>query len=129
MTRITLPALLLLLLPATGFAENQANAVNERLHVTKAELEAHWQIDCQTNWAAIKNHSDPGDCPPNAELLQELQLCAFIYQPPGEVSAAACPDYRGLLGQLDASAASGSCKELAHWLAQQPTCHTSAKKP
>lgn len=129
MTRIILAALLLLLLPATGFTENQANAVNERLPVTKAEMEAHWQVDCQANWAAIKNHSGTDGCPPDAELLQELQLCAFIYQPPGEEPAAVCPDYRGLLGQLDASPASGSCKNLARWLSQQPTCHDATTKP
>ena len=129
MTRIILPTLLLLLLPATGFTENQANAVNERLHVTRAELEAHWQIDCQANWARINNHADSAACPPDEKLVQALQLCAFIYQPPGEEPAAVCPDYRGLLGHLEASPASGNCEKLAHWLSQQPTCHASAKSP
>lgn len=128
MTPITLPALLLLLLPATGLTENQANAVNERLPVSKAELEAHWQIDCQANWTRINNHADSAACPPDEKLLQTLQLCAFIYQPPGEEPAAVCPDYRGLLGHLEAAPASGSCEKLAHWLSQQPTCDERAYK-
>ena len=125
MSRITLPTVLLLLLPATGLTENQSNAVNERLPVTRAELEAHWQVDCQANWAAIKNRRSSADCPPDAELLQALQLCAFIYQPPGEEPAAVCPDYRGLLQHLKTSPAPGNCDPLAHWLSQQPTCRDS----
>lgn len=127
MNRITVSTVLLLLFSATGLTENQSNAVNERLPVTKAEMEAHWQVDCRASWAAIQNRRGTADCRPDAELGQALQLCAFIYQPPGEEPVAVCPDYRGLLRHLEPSPDPHSCDRLAHWLSQQPACGNGAQ--
>ena len=85
-------------------ADSNSNAVNERLPVRKAEVEAHWNVDCQASWAALldlrsKVGGQACDIPSN--LRREIQLCAFIYQPPGEESQHAGPDYQGAASSID----------------------------
>lgn len=68
-------------------ADDNSNAVNERITVTAAEMEAHWQVDCAGSWARtveLREEAGSAECvlPPN--LLRHLKLCAFIYQPPGK---------------------------------------------
>ena len=116
---------LLLLLPLVTLADADTDAVNERLPVRKAELESHWQVDCQGGWSsvtgALEREPEAADCRPSPELRRELELCAFIYQPPGEISRHDCPDYRGLLRLLDATPAR-DCDQLAGWFGTRTDC-------
>jgi hypothetical protein len=122
-TRILSP--LLLLLPLVTFADADTDAVNERLPVRKAELESHWQVDCLGSWSAVteafEQGPEPADCRPAPEQRRQLELCAFIYQPPGEISRHDCPDYRGLLRLLDATPAR-DCDQLAGWFGTRTDC-------
>jgi hypothetical protein len=79
-------------------SEPNSNAVNERLPVRKAEMETHWQVDCARSWAnKLELRGKPGarGCILPPDLLRQLQLCAFIYQPPGGQAGHTGPDYRG----------------------------------
>lgn len=124
-TRILYPLLLILSLVALADPDSDSDAVNERLPVRKAELESHWQIDCQGSWSAVRQafeqDSPPADCRPSTEQRRQLELCAFIYQPPGEKSSHSCPDYRGLLRQLEAIPPL-DCGQLADWLDTRTEC-------
>ena len=88
----------LLLLAPVAFAADDSNAVNERIPVTKLEMERHWQVDCTASWGQLKQvaqiHQGAQGCELASGLLRQLQLCAFIYQPPGSPAAGACPDYQ-----------------------------------
>ena len=80
-----------------------SNAVNERLPVRKAEMEAHWQVDCAHSWARKVELGDMAGaqrCVLPPDLQRQLQLCAFIYQPPGEQVAHAGPDYRAAFADI-----------------------------
>ena len=84
-------------------ANGSSDAVNERIHVTPAEMEAHWQVDCANSWArAIELHPKAGspDCALPAGVLRELKLCAFIYQPPGQQLTHTGPDYQSASAQV-----------------------------
>ena len=92
-----LRCLVLLLVSSFLQGEPNSNAVNERLPVRKAEMETHWQVDCARSWAnKVELRGKPGarGCILPPDLQRQLQLCAFIYQPPGEQSVHAGPDYR-----------------------------------
>lgn len=85
----------LLLLAPVAFAADDSNAVNERIPVTRLEMERHWQVDCTASWGQLKQVAQVHqDCEVASGLLRQLQLCAFIYQPPGSAAAASCPDYQ-----------------------------------
>ena len=89
---------LLLSLPAAALAGG--DAVNERIPVDKPALEAHWGVDCAGAWARWQATGNRAE---NAATLQrELELCGFIYQPPGEGPVRGHPDYRGAAHQLEA---------------------------
>jgi hypothetical protein len=111
--------ILSLLWPMTLLADS-SDAVNERLPYAREELEAHWQVDCAANWRALQKLASrftPGlvSCETTAELRRALQLCAFIYQPPGEPVDNACIDYRSSLQ----AAETRDCGKLA-FLAKTP---------
>jgi len=93
---------LLLLLPAPlVLADSSSNAVNERIPVRKAEMEVHWKVDCAGSWATfveLRDRAAGEACTMPAELQRQLQLCAFIYQPPGEEVTHSYPDYRAATG-------------------------------
>lgn len=91
------PSLALMLVSSFLQAGPGSDAVNERLPVRKAEMETHWQVDCARSWAnKVELRDMPGaqGCILPLDLQRQLQLCAFIYQPPGEQAAHAGPDYR-----------------------------------
>lgn len=112
----------LVLLAPVCLAAGDADAVNERIPVTALEMEAHWQVDCAGSWGQltqrIATFQSQGDCDMPAALLRQLQLCAFIYQPPGRAVVAACPDYRGAYG----AAGQGKCATIAVLLESAPPC-------
>ena len=92
-----LRVLVLILVSSFAQAEPSSDAVNERLPVRKAEMETHWQVDCARSWAnKVELRGKPGarGCILPPDLQRQLQLCAFIYQPPGEQVVHAGPDYR-----------------------------------
>ena len=117
----------LLSLPA--LADTDVNAVNERIPVTTADLEAHWQVDCTAAWsrlqaAAAAQQSTPGHCGVSAALKRDLQLCAYIYQPPGAGPRHHCPDYAQISRQLEQATDRGmDCTDLAASIANQKTCN------
>ena len=88
---------LLLLTPMT-LSANTGDTANERIVVTKPELEAHWQVNCTETWSSLarvvaalpsREHCDIAP-----DLQRNIQLCAFIYQPPGVPGSNKCPNYR-----------------------------------
>lgn len=103
-------------------AAGDADAVNERIPVTALEMEAHWQLDCVGSWVQLTQriaaYQSRGDCDMPVALVRQLQLCAFIYQPPGRAVVAACPDYQGAYR----AAAQGKCASIAVLLESTPPC-------
>lgn len=113
----------LLFAPGLGAAP-ASDTVNERLPVSPAELEAHWNIDCRATWAALQALADGSgegeQCIIGPESQRSLELCAFVYQPPGGVVSRTCPDYRAA---LDAAAGStDGCAALAQFLQKDGRC-------
>ena len=87
-----------------ALADGSSDAVNERLPVRKAEMETHWQVDCSASWVVYSQlrEDNAGErCAPPPELRRQLQLCVFIYQPPGEESQHEGPDYQGAVSSID----------------------------
>lgn len=118
---------LFLSLPTLALAGNDGDAVNERIPVTNAELEAHWQVDCADAWLRLKasaaRRSTTDHCRVSAELVRELKLCAFIYQTPGDTSPHKCPDYRGVSEQLEQLGEPAECQDLrTSIIANQMNC-------
>lgn len=95
--------LVFLSLPAMQVcAEDSSNAVNERITVTPAEMESHWQVDCANSWTRaveLRESSVPAVCALPPDLQRELKLCAFIYQPPGQQPTQLGPDYQSAAAQ------------------------------
>jgi len=87
----------------SAIADNTSNAVNERIPVSSAQMEAHWQVDCSSLWKQLKEAGGEAMAPGCAlplDLKKQLMLCAFIYQPPGEELAYSGPDYRSAVSEL-----------------------------
>lgn len=115
--------LLVCLAPLVMAAAPASDTVNERIPVSRAELEAHWQVDCGAAWAELEQLAGAtGQCVPGPRLRRTLQLCAFIYQPPGEYVAGACPDFAAALDLLGPGAAPDSCRSLANFLSGKGRC-------
>ena len=115
--------LLVCLAPLVMAATPVSDTVNERLPVSRVELEAHWQVDCSAAWAELEQLAGAtGQCVPGARLRRTLQLCAFIYQPPGEEVATACPDFAAALDLLEAGPVPDSCRSLANFLSGKGRC-------
>ena len=115
--------LLFCIAPLVMAAAPVSDTVNERIPVSRAELEAHWQVDCAAAWAALEQLAGAtGQCAPGATLQRALRLCAFIYQPPGEEVASACPDFAAALDLLGTGAAPASCRSLANFLSGKGRC-------
>lgn len=118
-------SLLLFAIPGLLLAA-QSDTVNERIPVRKAELEAHWQIDCAASWSELRSAVGAGEeCMLSADLHRQLKLCAYIYQAPGAPPAQNCPDYRGAINRLEPTEQGAPCPELATFLRKQNDC-TSA---
>jgi hypothetical protein len=108
--------LLLLLLSPLALADNNSNAVNERIPVNAADMEAHWQVDCSNVresllLAAAQTSSEP-DCGIAAKLRQDTRLCAFVYQAPGTKTQHKCPDYSGISEHLQRAIKPTQCTNL-----------------
>lgn len=105
----------LLLAPLVAAASG-SDMVNERIPVTPAELESHWQVDCRAVWTELGRALRPapvdGTCTVLANSRRALQLCAFIYQPPGGKGEWQCPDYRGMSGLLEPGGEGGDCAAM-----------------
>lgn len=108
--------IVLLVLAPLALAQGSADAVNERIPVKKAEMEAHWKVDCASAWSRLQAAATPaiaGDnCKVTAQLRRQIQLCAFIYQAPGDNSKHRCPDYRSISDYLQQSSATADCASL-----------------
>jgi len=95
MTLIRIGLFLTLCTPGLLLAD-ESDAVNERIHVPRADMEAQWGTDCIATWREVSRALDSNssdNCAVLPGLQKQLQLCAFIYQPPGEVAHSTCPDY------------------------------------
>jgi hypothetical protein len=107
-------------------AGDNGDAVNERIPVTKIEMEAHWQLDCTDAWAALRTATahpvTSGNCGFSAELTREIRLCGFIYQAPGVQVRHRCPDYRSVSSLLEQSSASIQCSTVISSLRELMVC-------
>jgi hypothetical protein len=100
-----------------SLADDSADAVNERIPVNKAEMEAHWKVDCAAAWEHLlaaaaqptKQSTNKDNCGITGHLRREIQLCAFIYQAPGGDPDHNCPDYMGVSKRLNDADKSGKC--------------------
>jgi len=109
--RVYFSVLLFLAIPAV-LADSSSSTVNERLPVRKAEMEAHWKVDCAGSWANLTEllgRSREGACSIPPGLHREMKLCSFIYQPPGEEMGHFCPDYRGAYLYLEQASRGNRC--------------------
>ena len=113
---------LLVLVAPIVVAGDNSDAVNERIPVSRAEMELHWQVDCSDSWKQLqhfaRDHQSAQRCELAPDLLRQLQLCAFIYQPPGSPAASACPDYRSAYD----SVGQGDCVALGSLLESGAGC-------
>ncbi len=94
-------------------ADPQTDAVNERLPASMADREQHWGVDCAEVATRTRTLLISGDCPP-AELTHQIRLCGFLYQPPGDLPVATCPNFAaawsGLSTAADEDCASGTAQ-------------------
>ena len=123
---------LILFLSAAAQADTAGDAVNERIPVSKAELESHWQVDCAAALtrlqAAVAHPSTDEHCQTTAELAHEIKLCAFIYQAPGDNTRHPCPDYGLLWEQLGQPGdLATDCPKLIASIAKQVNCAGEAR--
>lgn len=106
--RILLCLVLSSLAAPVSSASGSSDAVNERITVSPAEMEAHWQVDCASSWARVielREKAGSPDCVIPPDVLRELKLCAFIYQPPGQQLTHTGPDYQSASVQVAEAAA------------------------
>ena len=120
-----------LVLTPLALAQGSADAVNERIPVKKAEMEAHWQVDCASAWSRLQAAATPplvvDNCGLTAQLRRQIQLCAFIYQAPGDNSIHRCPDYRSVSDHLQQPGASADCASLHTSILQLVSCNTDTQ--
>ena len=118
----SLPILLLLALLAVAQAP-APDLVNERLPVRRSELEAHWGVDCTAAWAELERLAGAGSgCGAAPELQQALRLCAFVYQPSGELPVSTCRDFRAALAVIRRDTSAGTCRALTRLLTAREQC-------
>jgi hypothetical protein len=90
--------LLPLLLATLPLNAEDSDTANERIPVTRPEMEIHWQVDCIDTWKDLIEAGNPAMNSRNCDLARKfsraIQLCAYIYQPPGGDVLDNCPDYR-----------------------------------
>jgi hypothetical protein len=116
-------------LSALALAANDGDAVNERIVVNKADMEAHWRVDCAVAWVRLQTaaagQSRHDQCEITADLVREIKLCAFIYQAPGGNSPHSCPDYRSASQQLELRSAASGCPSLPPTIVQRMKCNST----
>lgn len=118
--------LVLFLVVPGGVAAPASDTINERIPVSRAELEAHWKVDCRATWSAVQALADGAlagkSCRIGPESRRILQLCVFIHQPPGGADTHTCPDYRAVLAAADAAGSTQGCAALANILRRNGSC-------
>jgi len=119
MTLIRIGLFLTLCTPGLLLASD-SDAVNERIPVPRIDMEAQWGIDCTAIWREVSKGLDSGNgnCAILPKLRKQLQLCAFIYQPPGEVAHSTCPDY----SRADRASQTTDCAALTELIEISKTC-------
>lgn len=93
------------------------DTVNERIPVTAAELQDHWRVDCGLVWQELSSETDSTAataapislCGLSADTRRKIQLCAFIYQPPGEQRSQQCRDFAAVLSFITDNEALADC--------------------
>jgi hypothetical protein len=80
-----------------------ADLSNERIPVSGLQLEKHWRVDCkdlvQQYNALVTNNQKKADLKHMEKLVQEAELCRFIYNV-RESEEGSCPDYQTILVML-----------------------------
>jgi hypothetical protein len=118
----------LMLLTTLAIAQDSTNAVNERIPVTKTEMETHWQVDCANTWVSLQRAvAEPADregCGVTAPIRRDIQLCAFIYQAPGDNSEHRCPDYQDASEYLQHSGMAIDCAHLQRAILHNEKCNS-----
>ncbi|MCB1677984.1 MAG: hypothetical protein KDI16_04805 [Halioglobus sp.] len=111
---------ILLLANAWSLAGPGADTVNERIPVSKDQLEAHWELDCAGARADLQRTlaAERADCGVAEPLRRALRLCAFVHQPPGREPAPRCPDFDRLSGLLEQR----RCSAVGDLLQQRGNC-------
>jgi hypothetical protein len=121
---------LLLLLSPLALADNNSNAVNERIPVNAADMEAHWQVDCtsvrESLLLAATQASNQPDCGIPTKLRQDTRLCAFIYQAPGTKTQHKCPDYSRISEHLQQAIKLTQCARLFSDIREKLACKIKA---
>ena len=104
------------LLTPMALLADVSDTTNERIPVTRAEMEDHWQLDCSASWGSLakvaSNSLELGSCQVSADLMRKIQLCEFIHQPPGSSRPSDGPDYKKA-GQI---LGSGDCEVLRKFI-------------
>ena len=99
--------LILLATAPLSQAGGDSDTANERIPVERAQMEAHWKVDCALSWAKLIERRAllaQESCILPPVLQQQLQLCAYIYQPPGEQHSHTGNDYQAVVnGECDPS--------------------------
>jgi hypothetical protein len=121
-----MPRKLLLILALAPLAaaspDPDSDMVNERIPVSRVELEAHWGVDCRAAWAEVVRVVAARDCSVLPALRDALRLCTFIYQPPGAAPGPGCPDYAGALRMIEQAAPPDRCLPVAEFTSLQVNC-------
>jgi len=78
-----------------------ADVVNERVPVSGAELERHWQVDCGAFVDRFRVAFEQKFAGYNGATLEEMRhsatMCSFIYQVNrGDSPGAGCPHYQAM---------------------------------
>ncbi|MCB1675271.1 MAG: hypothetical protein KDI01_03215 [Halioglobus sp.] len=123
MLKIAASAILLL---ANAWSLAGSDTVNERIPVSNAQLEAHWQLDCASTLADLQRTlaAERAPCGVPAPLRRALRLCAFVHQPPGRAPSPHCPDFDRLSRLLEQR----RCGAAGELLRQRGNC-TAATSP
>jgi hypothetical protein len=133
--RMHLHAVVIILsLFALTASASDSDTVNERFSATGAEREAHWQVDCASAWQKLSGtpSGEESSCGVSPELRHQIQLCAFIYQPPGKPATAQCRDFAGVLVLLEKTGADAnkigrkSCANSLSKLIAGRNCETAS---
>ncbi|MCP5165526.1 MAG: hypothetical protein H6990_10780 [Pseudomonadales bacterium] len=112
--------LLFFLAPLVMAAAPVSDTVNERIPVSRVELEAHWQVDCGAAWAELEQLAGAtGQCAPGDRLRHTPALAAHL-PAPGEEVAAARPDFAAAL-TCSGEPCPDSCRSLANFPGREGT--------
>jgi hypothetical protein len=102
-----------LVLYSAGIILADSDMVNERIPVQKIEMEKHWGVDCQETLASLSMRLEAStSCAADAQVRKALELCMFIYQPPGQELTRICPNYRELHALLSRTNDESTCQSL-----------------